>query len=128
MRPEEQNLAYLWDMREAAKEIVAFVKGIKYDKFIQNRMIRYAVERQLLVIGEAANHVSPEFQEIHPEISWRKMIALRNMVKSRWIEFTPRRRSVCQNCSRYWNIFCRKNRYDLRYMWQDWSRNPIRNS
>jgi uncharacterized protein with HEPN domain len=80
MRPEEQNLAYLWDMREAAKEIVAFVKGIKYDKFIQNRMIRYAVERQLLVIGEAANHVSPEFQEIHPEISWRKMIALRNVL------------------------------------------------
>ena len=40
MRPEEQNLAYLWDMREAAREIVAFVKGVKYAGFIQNRMMR----------------------------------------------------------------------------------------
>jgi uncharacterized protein with HEPN domain len=80
MRPKEQDLSYLWDMREAAKEIVAFVKNIKYTEFIQNRMIRYAVERQFMVVGEAANHVSPEFQGNHPEISWRKMIALRNVL------------------------------------------------
>jgi len=80
MQPEEQDLAYLWDMREAAKEIVAFVKGIKYAIFIQNRMIRYAVERQLLVIGEASNHVSAKFQEAHPEIPWRQMIGLRNVL------------------------------------------------
>jgi uncharacterized protein with HEPN domain len=80
MRPEEQNLAYLWDMCEAAKEITAFVKGVKYAEFIQKRMIRYAVERQLLVIGEAANHVSSEYQEAHPEIPWRQMIALRNVL------------------------------------------------
>ncbi len=80
MQPDKQDLTYLWDMREAAKEIIAFVKGIKYDIFVQNRMIRYAVERQLLVIGEAANHVSSEFQEAHPEISWRQMIAMRNVL------------------------------------------------
>jgi len=40
MRPEEQDLAYLWDLREAAKEIVAFVQGIQFAEFIQNRMIR----------------------------------------------------------------------------------------
>ncbi len=80
MRPKEQDLAYLWDMREAVKEIVAFVKGVRYAEFIQKRMIRYAVERQLLVIGEAANHVSSEFQEAHPEIPWRQMIGLRNVL------------------------------------------------
>ena len=69
MRPDNQDLTYLWDMREAAKEIVTFFKGIRYDKFVRDRMIRYAVERQLLVIGEAANHVSSEFQGAHPEIS-----------------------------------------------------------
>jgi uncharacterized protein with HEPN domain len=67
-------------MREAVSEIVAFVKGVKYARFIQNRMIRYAVERQLLVIGEAANRVSAEFQKTHPEIPWRQMIGLRNLL------------------------------------------------
>ena len=58
MRPEEHDLAYLWDMREAAREIVAFMKGIPYAKFEKNHVVRYAAERQLMVIGEAANHVS----------------------------------------------------------------------
>jgi len=43
-------------------------------------MIRYAVERQLLVIGEAANHISVQFRENHPEIPWQPMIGLRNIL------------------------------------------------
>jgi len=61
MRPEERDLAYLWDMREEARQIAAFLKGIPYAKFVQNNMVRYAVERSLMIIGEAANHVSDEF-------------------------------------------------------------------
>ena len=80
MRPEEHDLAYLWDMREAARDIITFVKGIKYARFIQNRMIRYAVERQLLVIGEAANHITIQFREAHPDLPWQQMIGLRNVL------------------------------------------------
>jgi uncharacterized protein with HEPN domain len=40
MRPEEQNLTYLWDMREAAREIPGLVKGVKYNEFVRNHMIR----------------------------------------------------------------------------------------
>jgi uncharacterized protein with HEPN domain len=80
MRPEEQNLAYLWDMREAAREISDFVKGVKYNEFVRNHMIRYAVERQLMVIGEAANHVSEKFQSNHPEIPWQQMVGQRNVL------------------------------------------------
>jgi uncharacterized protein with HEPN domain len=67
MQPEDRNLAYLWDMREAAREISGFVKGLKYTEFIENLVVRYAVERQLMVIGEAANHVSEKFQDEHPK-------------------------------------------------------------
>jgi uncharacterized protein with HEPN domain len=67
-------------MREAAREISAFVKGTKYSEFTANRMIRYAVERQLMVIGEAANRVSEEFQAGHPEIPWRQIIGQRNVL------------------------------------------------
>ena len=80
MRPEDKDLAYLWDMREAANDIVSFVKDVKYVGFIQNRIIRYAVERQLLVIGEASNHVSVKFREAYPKIPWQQMIGLRNIL------------------------------------------------
>ena len=80
MRPEERDLAYLWDMREEARQIAAFLKGIPYAKFVQNKMVRYAVERSLMIIGEAANHVSDEFQDAHPEIAWRQIIGQRNVL------------------------------------------------
>jgi uncharacterized protein with HEPN domain len=80
MQPENRELAYLWDMREAAQEIVSFVANVNYSDFTNNKMIRYAVERQLLVIGEAANHVPGAYQENHPEIPWQQVIGLRNVL------------------------------------------------
>ena len=49
-------------------------------EFEQNKQLRYAVERQLMVIGEAARHVSDEFQEQHPEIPWLLIIGQRNVL------------------------------------------------
>ncbi len=80
MRPKERDLAYLWDMREEARQIGTFLKDIPYAKFVTNNMVRYAVERSLMIIGEAANHVSEEFQEAHPEIAWRQIIGQRNVL------------------------------------------------
>jgi uncharacterized protein with HEPN domain len=80
MQLEERDQAYLWDMLEAAKEITAFLKGVRYDDFVRSKMIRSAVERQLMIVGEAANHVSEEFQEKHPEIPWCQIIGQRNVL------------------------------------------------
>ena len=63
----KRDLAYLWDMRAAAREIMDFMQGVSQAEFERNNQLRYAVERQLLVIGEAARHVSDGFQEEHPE-------------------------------------------------------------
>ena len=80
MQSENRELSYLWDMREAALEIVTFMKNIKFVQFEKKKTLRYAVERQLLVIGEAANHISPQYRKKHPEIAWAQLIALRNIL------------------------------------------------
>jgi uncharacterized protein with HEPN domain len=77
---DEQARSYLWDIREAAREIDEFLSGIKFHDFEKNRVLRYAVERQLLVIGEAAVHISPQFRKRHPEINWARLIELRNVL------------------------------------------------
>ena len=63
MRPDEQARSYLWDIRNAAQEINSFLRGVKYAEFENNKILRYAVERQLLVIGEAAVHISPQYRK-----------------------------------------------------------------
>lgn len=77
---DDRDASYLWDMRKYALEITEIMKGIPHTKFVENKTIRYAVERVLLIVGEAANHVSKEFQEEHPEIEWAQIIGLRNIL------------------------------------------------
>jgi len=80
MPHSERDLSFLWDMRKYALEIIGFMDGVVHAKFVENKMIRYAVERLLLIVGEAAGHVSKEFQEEHSEIEWAQIIGLRNIL------------------------------------------------
>ena len=80
MRSDQRDLAYLWDMRKHAREITGIIKGVPYETFTENLMIRYAIERLLMIIGEAANHVSIEYQDKHPEIEWFQIIGMRNIL------------------------------------------------
>lgn len=80
MPASKRDLAYLWDMRTAAREILEFMHGVSQAEFERNNQLRYAVERQLMVIGEAARHVSDEYQQIHPNIPWMQIIGQRNVL------------------------------------------------
>jgi uncharacterized protein with HEPN domain len=80
MPPDNRDISYVWDMQKYALEITEIIDHVPYTKFVGNKTIRYAVERLLLIVGEAANHVSMEFQEEHPEIEWAQIIGLRNVL------------------------------------------------
>lgn len=67
-------------MREAARSILEFANGITSHEFQTNDMLRSAIERKLEIIGEAANRIPEDYQESHPDISWRKVISQRNIV------------------------------------------------
>ncbi len=91
MPPEDRDVALLWDMREAAREIVEFTRGVAFAHFAGNKMLRYAVERQLVVIGEAAKRVSEEFRLAHPGIPWGGIIGQRNVLAHEYGEILVER-------------------------------------
>lgn len=70
MRAEERDPAHLWDMREAAREVAEFVAGATLDRFRSEKLLRYAIERQVGVVARAAVRVSPSFRSAHPEVPW----------------------------------------------------------
>ncbi len=80
MQPDERNAAYLWDMLEAAREVIDCTRGVSFEHFMANRVLMRATERSVEIIGEAARHVSPEFIAAHPEIPWRQIIGQRNIL------------------------------------------------
>jgi Uncharacterized conserved protein len=80
MRPDKRDAAYLWDMLDAAMAVKQFVSFRTYEEYQQDRLLRNAVERNIEIIGEAANNISVAFQMAHPEIPWKKITGQRNVL------------------------------------------------
>lgn len=91
MLPEDKDAAYLWDIRQAAQEILEFAGEMDCKEFEQNKMARYAVERQLLVIGEAAKNISSEFKQKNSQIPWLAIIGQRNIIAHEYGEILVER-------------------------------------
>jgi len=80
MPPDYKDMARLWDMLDAARAVVEFTDGLRFEDFLNDRKTRSAVERNLEIIGEAARRVSQGTRDNHAEVLWRSMIGLRNVL------------------------------------------------
>ncbi len=55
-------------------------KGLVFDDFIKNEMLKRACTRSLEIIGEAAKNLSPEFRKRYRDIEWKKLAGLRDKI------------------------------------------------
>jgi uncharacterized protein with HEPN domain len=69
---------YIGHIAEAIEKTEDYIGELTYDEFLKDSKTVDAVIRQLEIIGEAANNISAEFQNAHPEIQWNKIISMRN--------------------------------------------------
>jgi uncharacterized protein with HEPN domain len=80
MPVDRDDRAYLWDMHTAAQAVIDFVQGKTLEEYLNELMLRSAVERQVEIIGDAARRVSPAFRDAHPAIPWRPITAQRHVL------------------------------------------------
>ncbi len=78
MQPDRFDSALLWDMLQYARRVASMTETKTWDDYQRDEMLRFAVERCVSIIGEAANKVSVAFQDAHPEIAWRPIITQRH--------------------------------------------------
>ena len=71
---------YLDDMLEAISKIRDYTNGMDFDAFIKDPKTQDAVVRNLEIIGEAAGRLPENIRTATPEIEWRKIVALRNIL------------------------------------------------
>ena len=91
MRPLERDAAHLWDMLDAAQQAARFSAGIDLDQLLADARTRYAIERALEIVGEAARRVSQETTSQHPEIPWQGIIGFRNVLAHEYGDIDYRR-------------------------------------
>jgi uncharacterized protein with HEPN domain len=72
--------AYLEDMLEAARAIQRFTNGVSREAFKANEEKYEAVNRKFEILGEAARRLSPEARNQFPEIPWKLLTGMRNIL------------------------------------------------
>jgi len=72
--------AYLEDILVAEKAVQRFTAGVSREAFIANEEKYEAVNRKFEIIGEAAGRLSPEARKMFPEIPWKLVTAMRNIL------------------------------------------------
>jgi uncharacterized protein with HEPN domain len=77
MQPDE---ATLLDIRNAARLAMEFVKDIDKTAFLCDIKTQSAVIHQCLILGEAVKRLSETFRNNHPELSWRRMAGMRDLL------------------------------------------------
>ena len=71
---------YLQDILERIKHIQKFLDGVSEDEFYENVEKQDAVLRRLEIIGEAVKHLPEEIRENHPDIPWRQIAGMRDII------------------------------------------------
>ena len=80
MREPLRDRGRLTDIIEAIDNISEFVDGVSFDEYLNNKMMRFAVVKNLENVGEASYMLTKELKEKHAEINWKKVIGMRNVL------------------------------------------------
>jgi uncharacterized protein with HEPN domain len=71
---------YLDDILLAISRIREYTAGLSSSEFAEDVKTVDAVVRNLEVIGEAAKAVPEAIRSQHPEVDWKKLVGLRNIL------------------------------------------------
>jgi uncharacterized protein with HEPN domain len=78
--PRKTSEKYLLDMMLAGQKIRRFLSGYDKQRFVADEKTISAVERQFEILGEAARQVDEATRLKFPEIDFRRIVGMRNII------------------------------------------------
>ncbi|NJO43272.1 MAG: DUF86 domain-containing protein [Cyanobacteria bacterium RU_5_0] len=71
---------YFQDIVTSCTKVLKYTQGMTFEAFIADERTFDAVVRNLQIIGEAVKNVPQETRDLAPEIEWRKIAGLRDIL------------------------------------------------
>ncbi|MBU1299581.1 MAG: DUF86 domain-containing protein [Bacteroidetes bacterium] len=71
---------YIEDILECIEKIEEYTKEITEHEFYGNSQVQDAVLRRLEIMGEAVKNISQEFRDRYPEIPWKNIAGMRDIL------------------------------------------------
>ena len=59
---------------------IAKINSVKYEEFIENIDIRYAISMAMQIVCESAIHLTGETKNKYKDIEWNEMTTIRNII------------------------------------------------
>ncbi len=76
----QRDDASVLDALRAAMSAAAFLGGSSLEGFTTDEKTQSAVLHQLMILGEAVKRISLDYREAHPEVPWRRIAGLRDVL------------------------------------------------
>ena len=77
---------FIYNIMDSIENIESFLKEISKESFFKDGLRQSAVIRQLEVIGEATKNIPDSFRKKYPEIPWKKIVGLRDIIIHTYFE------------------------------------------
>lgn len=71
---------YLQDISESILAIEEYTSTLTEEEFYKNRQVQDAVLRRLEIIGEAVKNIDKHFRDRYPDIAWKKIAGMRDVL------------------------------------------------
>jgi uncharacterized protein with HEPN domain len=71
---------YIQDILESIEAIDEYMQKFTEAEFYKNRQVQDAVLRRFEIIGEAAKKIDEDFRSKYPDIPWKKIAGMRDIL------------------------------------------------
>jgi uncharacterized protein with HEPN domain len=86
---ERRLLEFLQDILDAIAEIESFTDSLDFQAFLANREKILAVVKLLEIVGEAVKKIPDEQRVNYPEISWKSVAGMRDILVHTYWNIDP---------------------------------------
>ncbi|HIJ64462.1 MAG TPA: DUF86 domain-containing protein [Candidatus Hydrogenedentes bacterium] len=80
---------YLIDILESAKLAIEYLSEGTKEDFLQDIQRQDAVIRRIEIIGEAARRIPEEHRAAYPDLPWKAMVRMRNILIHEYDDADP---------------------------------------